>query len=382
MAERLNRTIFERVRAMLHASELPKFLWAEAARHAVYLKNRTSTRALENTTPYEKLHKKKPNLANLPEWGAKVWVHDTSGSKLDARSRTGRWVGFEEASHAHRIYWPEKHNVTVERSIKFDVNDVQITSDVPIEGERRADNRPDANSNPDHAQAPTTKPLEAPSKSDTIPVMIPLVPDPLGPNFETSPNEDSGRGKRVRKPSEYIQRLRKGEGSTSGKQNQSVLPRGMREEEDDETAGVALTAQEVIEIGAIESAMAAEAADIEAIEPTYEEAKARPDWPRWREAIKTELICLNDAGTWTIVERPKGANIVDSKWVLRIKKNELGQIEKYKARLVAKDLPRFSGRITSRPSRPLPDSHRFEQSSRSRRETTGQSTPSIFTVHI
>jgi hypothetical protein len=68
---------------MLHASGLPKFLWAEAVVHAVYLKNRTSTRVLENKTPYEALHGKKPNLANLPEWGMKVWVHDDTGSKLD-----------------------------------------------------------------------------------------------------------------------------------------------------------------------------------------------------------------------------------------------------------------------------------------------------------
>jgi hypothetical protein len=37
VAERFNRVILERVRAMLHASGLPHFLWAEAARHAVWL---------------------------------------------------------------------------------------------------------------------------------------------------------------------------------------------------------------------------------------------------------------------------------------------------------------------------------------------------------
>jgi hypothetical protein len=63
------------------------------------------------------LYGKKPNLAGLPEWGAKVWVHDDSGSKLDGRARIGRWIGFEEASNAHRIYWPDKHSVTVERSV-------------------------------------------------------------------------------------------------------------------------------------------------------------------------------------------------------------------------------------------------------------------------
>ena len=43
VSERLNHTIMEKVQAMLHASDLPKFLWAEAASHTVYVKNRTWT---------------------------------------------------------------------------------------------------------------------------------------------------------------------------------------------------------------------------------------------------------------------------------------------------------------------------------------------------
>jgi hypothetical protein len=53
VAERFNHVILERVRAMLHASGLPHFLWAEAARHAVWLQNRMTTQALDNMTPWE-----------------------------------------------------------------------------------------------------------------------------------------------------------------------------------------------------------------------------------------------------------------------------------------------------------------------------------------
>jgi hypothetical protein len=74
---------------MLHASGLPKNLWGEAVMHAVYLKNRTSTRTLEGKTPFEMLTGKKPNIANLHEFGTKVWVHDTCSSKLDGRSCVG-----------------------------------------------------------------------------------------------------------------------------------------------------------------------------------------------------------------------------------------------------------------------------------------------------
>jgi hypothetical protein len=63
---------------------------------------------------------KKPNIANLREFSTKVWVHDTSSSKLDNRSRVGCWVGFDEVSNGHKIYWPDKQTVSIERCIKFD----------------------------------------------------------------------------------------------------------------------------------------------------------------------------------------------------------------------------------------------------------------------
>ena len=90
VAERLNHVLLERMWGFPHSSALPKFLWEEAVKHTVWLKNRTATCTLLNgKTPYKMLYGKKPNLAGLREWGTKVWVHDASGIKLDGRSRIG-----------------------------------------------------------------------------------------------------------------------------------------------------------------------------------------------------------------------------------------------------------------------------------------------------
>jgi hypothetical protein len=70
---------------MRHQAGMPKNMWAKAIKHAIWLKNCTSTRALGNTTLYEKLYGEKPNFMDVPKWGGNVWVHTKKGSKLDMR---------------------------------------------------------------------------------------------------------------------------------------------------------------------------------------------------------------------------------------------------------------------------------------------------------
>ena len=85
----------------------------------------------------------------------------------------------------------------------------------------------------------------------------------------------------------------------------------------------------------LEHAMATAISEIEAINPqSLEEAMRRPDWPKWQTAIQEELKALKEAGTWGIIERPKGRNIVKNKWVFRVKKDATGKVKRYKARLV------------------------------------------------
>ena len=90
--------------------------------------------------------------------------------------------------------------------------------------------------------------------------------------------------------------------------------------------------KESTDVAEIEFALAAAASDAEGIDPlTLEECRNRSDWPKWDEAIRIELEALRKAGTWRIIERPNDRNVVDCKWVFRMKKNSASQIEKYKA---------------------------------------------------
>lgn len=75
---------------------------------------------------------------------------------------------------------------------------------------------------------------------------------------------------------------------------------------------------------------------VEDIPNNIAELKKRDDWNRWKEAINSELTSLKKNGTWELQPKPAGKNIVDCKWVFRIKRDDNGNIERYKARLVAK----------------------------------------------
>ncbi|KAF9262075.1 hypothetical protein L218DRAFT_815757, partial [Marasmius fiardii PR-910] len=74
---------------MLHSSGLPQNLWAEAAHHAVWVLNRTVTKAVDGMMPYEAMMGKKLDLRGIYEWGEKYWICTGKGTKLGGRVQEG-----------------------------------------------------------------------------------------------------------------------------------------------------------------------------------------------------------------------------------------------------------------------------------------------------
>jgi hypothetical protein len=77
--ERTHLTIDSKVRTWLKRSSLPKTLWLKASRSAVYVMNRTVTKALGLKTPYEIKEGVKPSVKQLRIFGCKAYV---SGSAI------------------------------------------------------------------------------------------------------------------------------------------------------------------------------------------------------------------------------------------------------------------------------------------------------------
>ena len=229
-------------------------------------------------------------------------------------------MGFDaKTKERHRIYWLEKRTVTVKQNIKFNFEPDEIVVEMlPLKGERR---------DGEHLTAIESKKQELDNET-TAPVL----------------ESNTGRGQQIRKETEYVRMLKDGSVVT-GIRRGGVLPKGMR-------PGTTIT-QAVDNKERVKHAMTvnlepefdyAMASIIKGLEPMYEEAQRCPDWPKWEESIK-ELDGLErmPVGTWRLVKRPPDANVVDTKWILKINKNSAGEVKKYKARLVARGFTQIYG---------------------------------------
>ena len=143
--ERAGGLIMTRMRAMLIAARLPQSLWPLAVQVATYLLNRTPawTKTADGshtwTTPYERLFKEKPNLANLRVFGCRAYVRDARvplGNKVKSRAWIGYMVGYH-ASNIWQIWNPRHQEVVRERDVIFDETlfydpDLPLPQDIPV----------------------------------------------------------------------------------------------------------------------------------------------------------------------------------------------------------------------------------------------------------
>lgn len=58
--------------------------------------------------------------------------------------------------------------------------------------------------------------------------------------------------------------------------------------------------------------------------------------PEWRRAMQLELDAPHHNGTVTLVPPPSHVNVIDCKWVFKIKHKSDGSVDHHKAHLVAK----------------------------------------------
>jgi hypothetical protein len=301
VAERANRTIVESARSMLHGRSLPLCFWAEAVSTAVYLKNRSPTKAVKGMTPYEAWFGKKPSVGHLRVFGCKAFAHINAGlrRKLDAKSRPCVFIGYDPNSIAYRLYDPIDKKLIISRDVIFIESDSLYPTQVINQPPKPLPPAEVIITTEEKLPAPV---VEAPAKqAEDLPMQQAEDPE-LSPQLaeelvdeDAVPMRRSGRSRRP--PSEWW----------------VVDPR---------TRGLATFAPDPA---------------------TYSEALGSPDAEQWEQAIAAELESLRKNNTWVLAELPHGRKPVTCKWVLRIKRNPDGTVAKYKARLCARGFTQTKG---------------------------------------
>jgi hypothetical protein len=293
-AERLNRTLMEKTRAMLQDAGLEEGLWGEAIMTANFLRNRSPVSG-KSKTPWELFFGKRPDVSLLRTFGstAYVLIPKVKRTKLDKVSERGILVGYAPGGNGYRILMND-NTIVSSRDVVFGKGErskpLQETTHTPDDTLFKFDNGETQERHPDQ-DMPAER--EEPAERTADDSSNDNEPDTAAPMLRRSERVNKGQ----RNDTWYM-----GDGRGS-------LPVG---------AGTALIATEMQEPNTLEEALSSE----------YTE--------QWQAAMDDEMSSLLANKTWTLEPLPPGKTAIPVKWVYKIKRNKDGSIDRFKARLVAK----------------------------------------------
>jgi hypothetical protein len=122
VVERRNQTAVEMARCLLKAKGMPPKFWGEAIAIEVYILNRAPTKSLQNMTPFEAWHGKKPRVDHMRTFGciAHVKAVGPGITKLSDRSVKMVLLGYESGTKGYRVFDPVNNQLHVSRDVVFE----------------------------------------------------------------------------------------------------------------------------------------------------------------------------------------------------------------------------------------------------------------------
>lgn len=321
VAERANRTLVEMARCLLISSGLPESLWAEAVNTAVYLRNRSPTKLLQQT-PYELWCGSKPSVHHLRTFGSKVFALEKrpGKSKFAAKGIECAMVGYSPESKAYRLYNPATRQVIKSRDVKFmeDCKSACSSNDDYVIVEQNVNNAPA------HKAPPAFK-NETESDDDIDDIVfddavseagdggagdddaIDAADDVVAGENVAANADEGGIDEEVAVSIENVPRRRIGSSVSSH-------PMSLRKRQN-----LLYTDGECV-----------------SNPMSINDALSRIDKHHWLESMKAEYKSLIQNKTWELVDLPNGRRPIGCKWVFTMKHDKHGKVERYKSRLVAK----------------------------------------------
>ncbi|KAH9095794.1 hypothetical protein LEN26_017695 [Aphanomyces euteiches] len=280
-AERMHRTLLNATRTMLFGCDLPPKFWSHALEYATYLRNRTPSKAnAEMKSPLAVLTDKQPSLAHAIPFGSTCTVRIEPCTKgIERRAEVGRILGVNVQTKSYNVWVARLGKVVVSR-------------DITNIGKPR-------------------KRVLSDEKNATLMEIDQGVID-----GETTKRAEEAKKIRKRDQDRRLEIVQK--------DHERIAPESRRSDR--------IHAMQLSKGGYM-------ALVVTYVDPkTPKEALEGPNADKWREAMQLEVDNLMGNGTWELVDRPKDTNIVSNKWVFNIKYDSAGEIEKFKARLVARGL--------------------------------------------
>lgn len=297
VAERANRSIMEKARCMLQDAGLKKEFWAEAVNTAVYLKNRSPTKAVMGCTPEERWSGKKENISYLRIFGCQAYALQHKRDKLDPKSKKYIFVGYCDDTKGYRLIDPAcTKNVIKARNVTFVEhafwNDISSNED-----------------DSSHCRL-----FKLTSNNVTATTNIQAQPDLPPESAETSSCHDNS-----------VITIDDSESSSEAPDDpadETYVPGDSTLEDCDNS----------FESASVARVLCSDAGDPQ----TVREALNGPEADKWKAAMAEEYKSFIDNKCWTLTDCNPKQRPVKCKWIFKRKLGLDGEILRYKARLVAK----------------------------------------------
>jgi hypothetical protein len=346
-AERLNRDLQEKERAMLADSKLGPKLWTEALVNANYTCNRLLS-SVHGKTPYDVFHGKVLLVSHMRVFGVSAYmlIPKERREKMQPVSERAIFLGYEADSKAYRVQRVRDGGVMISRELVVNESATSLTVELSSGAEKGSEGA---------CGLSRVSPLTQMGAGDTSTEESGTQP---GAGDTSAEESGTGRGDRGDRPSARNRVQHTGTGAVQGQpaaavgqqgqygqrrrqQGQSKIdPRGASDGEAEgdnkprcypaRTRVAPLWFRLDISTG---STLAACAVTSEQELSTYQEAVGREDGQLWRQSIDEEMRSLLENGTWELAE---GVRPVPPRWVYEIKRDAQGNIDRYKSRVVAK----------------------------------------------
>lgn len=137
-AERKNRSLVERARAILEESGILKEYWGEAILAINYIMNRGTSSGL-NKTPSELWYGKKPNVSNFRVFGCMAYCHIPKECRGKFDSKVKKCIMMGYAQTGYRLWDIDKQKLIVARDVIFNENEFWYKRSVSVRDDEYGD---------------------------------------------------------------------------------------------------------------------------------------------------------------------------------------------------------------------------------------------------